>query len=74
MTPLEMIRCFLEVATTPLVPVESAATKLIDDLAKAGYRIVPVEPTEEMIEAARYDALAEDAKGVWSSMLEAADK
>jgi hypothetical protein len=31
--------------------------------------LVPRIPTKEMIEAAWADALAEDAKGVWESMI-----
>jgi hypothetical protein len=33
--------------------------------------LVPRNPTKEMLEAAWADALAEDAKGVWESMIEA---
>jgi len=32
---------------------------------------VPQTRTPEMLDAAKYDALAEDAAGVWASMLEA---
>jgi hypothetical protein len=34
------------------------------------YVLVPRKPTKEMIEAAWADALAEDAEGVWRSMIE----
>jgi hypothetical protein len=33
--------------------------------------LVPRIPTKEMIEAAYYEALAEDAKGVWEAMIRA---
>lgn len=33
--------------------------------------LVPRKPTKEMLEAAWADALAEDAEGVWKSMIEA---
>lgn len=32
--------------------------------------LVPRHPTKEMIEAAWADALGEDAKGVWGSMID----
>jgi hypothetical protein len=32
--------------------------------------LVPHRPTKEMLEAAWADALAEDAAGVWNSMIE----
>ncbi len=35
----------------------------------AGYVCVPVEPTEDMIEATWADALAEDARAVWKVMI-----
>lgn len=37
-----------------------------------GWKLVPIEPTKEMVDAAYYSALAEDAEGVWNDMLEAA--
>ena len=33
--------------------------------------LVPRKPTQEMLKAAWADALAEDAEGVWNSMIEA---
>lgn len=45
---------------------------IVKRLDEDGYVIVPKEPTPEMIESAYYDALDEDAKGVWVSMVEAA--
>jgi hypothetical protein len=46
----------------------------IDRLGQGGTTgmiLVPRIPTKEMIEAAYYDAMAEDAAGVWRSMVEA---
>ncbi len=37
----------------------------------AGLVLVPRDPTEAMLKAAWADALAEDAKGVWQSMIDA---
>lgn len=34
------------------------------------YVLVPRNPTKEMLDAAWADALAEDAAGVWASMIE----
>lgn len=31
--------------------------------------LVPRQPTKEMVEAAKYDALAEDAAAVWETMI-----
>ena len=33
--------------------------------------LVPRTPTKEMLEAAYWDALGEDARGVWESMIKA---
>jgi hypothetical protein len=46
--------------------------RLYECIREAGYAIVPSSPTKEMVEAAWADALAEDATGVWSSMIAAA--
>jgi hypothetical protein len=35
------------------------------------YILVPRNPTREMLDAAWADALAEDAAGVWASMIQA---
>lgn len=35
------------------------------------WKLVPIEPTKEMVNAAYYSAFAEDADGVWNDMLEA---
>lgn len=40
--------------------------------APSGFKLVPIEPTEEMLEAAWASALAEDARGVYDEMLAAA--
>jgi hypothetical protein len=42
-----------------------------DDVSGAEMVLVPRCPTKEMIEAAWADALAEDAAGVWKSMIAA---
>jgi hypothetical protein len=42
--------------------------------AAGGMVLVPRIPTKEMLEAAWADALAEDAKGVWKAMIDAALK
>lgn len=34
-----------------------------------GWKLVPIEPTKEMLEAAYYDAMAESAAGVWREMI-----
>ena len=44
---------------------------IADELGKMGFFCVPLEPTKEMIDAAWADALAEDATGVWQSMIDA---
>jgi hypothetical protein len=46
--------------------------RLRECIREAGYVVVPVSPTKEMLEAAWASALAEDAAGVWSSMIAAA--
>lgn len=57
---------------------ESAAAKkefFIDSIYHDAVRIALKamrEPTEEMVKAAWADALAEDAKGVWCAMIDAA--
>ena len=50
------------------------------DLAEAaaavydtGYVCVPKVPTKDMLDAAYYEALGEDAAGVWREMLRASD-
>lgn len=39
--------------------------------SNSDYVRVPRKPTQEMLRAAWADALAEDAEGVWKSMIEA---
>lgn len=39
-----------------------------------GWVLVPVEPTQEMLEAAWAEALAESADGVWREMVATAPK
>ncbi|MGA2743039.1 MAG: hypothetical protein ABSG65_37095 [Bryobacteraceae bacterium] len=51
---------------------EAVATELVELISEAGYVIVPRLPTAEMLDAAWADALAEDAKGVWGAMINAA--
>ena len=43
------------------------ATEVLDSLHGIA-RVNPIEATAEMIEAAYYDALAEDAEGVWDKI------
>jgi hypothetical protein len=43
--------------------------KIVEALRGCGYTIVPIVPTKEMIDSAWEDALAEDAAGVWSTMI-----
>lgn len=44
-------------------------TEILDGLDKAGFVIVPKEPTVTMIEEAYWSALAESAEGVWREMV-----
>ncbi len=41
-----------------------------EDRKDAEMVLVPRRPTKRMIEAARYDALAEDAAAVWETMIQ----
>jgi hypothetical protein len=47
--------------------------RIADELRKEGFVCVPIQPTRDMLEAAWADALAENARGVWDSMIEACD-
>jgi len=47
----------------------TVAEEILDAIRKAGYVCVPREPTKDMLDAAWADALAEDAIGVWSTMI-----
>lgn len=49
----------------------NAANEVLAAIDRAGYVIVPKQPTKEMLDAAYYDALAEDAAGVWREMIAA---
>jgi hypothetical protein len=53
---------------------ESEAQRVIDVLSAAGWACVPREPTQEMLEAAYWAALAENAEGVWEEMISAVDE
>ena len=50
---------------------DEQAQRALSALSTAGYICVPREPIDGMLEAAWEAALAEDAEGVWKSMLEA---
>lgn len=57
--------------------IESAggnAEAILAAISEVGYVCVPCTPTPEMLRAAWADALAEDAGGVWSSMIEENEK
>jgi hypothetical protein len=45
--------------------------RIADAVERIGFVCVPVEPSKEMVDAAWASALAENAEGVWSSMIEA---
>ena len=46
-----------------------AGVEVASALESMGYVCVPREPTEEMLSGAYYDAMEEDAKGVWETMI-----
>ena len=46
-----------------------AGAEVASALESMGYVCVPREPTEEMLSGAYYDAMEEDAKGVWETMI-----
>jgi len=48
--------------------------RLEKSLDSAGFVVVPIEPSEKMVEAGYYHAMAEDAKAVWESMLTASQE
>jgi hypothetical protein len=48
---------------------ETQAQRIADAIAAQGYVCVPRAPTKAMLEAAWADALAEDAKEVWTTMI-----
>lgn len=50
------------------------ARAALTELEQAGYVVVPVEPTEEMIDAGWAYVHNEDAAGTWRSMLSARPK
>lgn len=50
-------------------PAEDQARRVFAALRKAGFVCAPVEPDERMVDAAWASALAEDAAGVWDSMI-----
>jgi hypothetical protein len=43
--------------------------RIADELKELGFVCVPLVPTEDMLHAAYYDALDEDARGVWTTMI-----
>lgn len=52
----------------------SDAERIASTIDRTGYVCVPRDPTQEMIEAAWASALAENAAGVWSRMVEESEK
>jgi hypothetical protein len=48
---------------------EEQSKRIADAIAAQGYVCVPRVPTKAMLEAAWADALAEDAKEVWATMI-----
>ena len=49
---------------------QAVGDDILRALRESGYVIVPNIPTKQMLDAARYDALAEDAAGVWEAMIQ----
>jgi hypothetical protein len=47
--------------------------RIADAIEAMGYVCVPRIPTDEMIHQARYDALSEDARAVWETMVAVSD-
>ena len=47
--------------------------KIAESIEAMGYVCVPREPTEDMLAGAYYDALEEDAKAVWDTMIGVAE-
>ena len=48
---------------------EDQARRVLMALREAGFVCAPIEPDERMLDAAWSSALAEDAAGVWDSMI-----
>jgi hypothetical protein len=48
---------------------EAQAQRIVDAIAAQGYVCVPRIPTKAMLDAAWADAMAEDAKEVWATMI-----
>lgn len=46
-----------------------AGVEVASALESMGYVCVPREPTKDMLSGAYYDALEEDARGVWKTMI-----
>ena len=57
-------------------PVAVIASKVCEAMLGAAteWALVPRQPTKEMLERAYWSALAENAAGVWESMIEAVDR
>lgn len=43
--------------------------RIADELSKLGFVCVPIQPTQDMLDAAWADALEEDACEVWRTMV-----
>lgn len=52
--------------------IRAALTEQQAQALPEGWVVVPTIPTKEMLDAAWADAIAEDAHGVWNSMIQAA--
>lgn len=55
---------------TDVVGSADDAKRVLTALEAAGWVCVPREPTQQMLDAAYWSALAENAAGVWEDMLE----
>jgi hypothetical protein len=69
----QMISGVLASTLRSVIMAQETARELREALHKAGYVIVPREPTKEMLDAAWADAISENALGVWTSMIETAE-
>jgi hypothetical protein len=66
-----LISQVLEPRLMSVLMAQAVADKVLRTLREAGYAVVPREPTKEMLDEGWYEANAENAHGVWTSMIEA---
>ena len=57
-------------ADTPTREEIGVTPEMIAEFYARGFAIVPINPTDEMLDAAQYSAWAEDAAAVWRDMIE----